>query len=326
MSTTTTRAALVKPATSEFYDVTIFNANADKIDNLVGFTPATSTTRPSTPIAGQGVLESDTGAALVSNGSSPASASWSYLHGTGGPATLGATGAQAALRIQTTATISGNRVVDFRKSGDTNASFIQDFDGRMQWGPGGSTNVDVNLYRASAGVLKTDNTINAVTDVQVNGSSLSRGVVGGRQITGTNNLGPTITTTETEPTNMDSGSVALSSNRRYRITVRFKALGSVANDIYSLKIRVGATAGTGGNQLRENVFTILANGIGYTDEFSTDYETGSSPGSLVFTMTAVRVSGSGNIQFQGGAAGLANPVGVVVKDEGPANVLTTTAS
>ncbi len=325
MSTTTTRAALVKPATSEFYDVTIFNANADKIDNLLGFTPASSTTRPSTPLNGQGVLESDTGAAIVSNGSSPASASWNYLHGTGGFTTVGATGPTAALRIQTTSTISGNRCVDFRKSGDANASFIEDFDGKMQWGPGGSGAPDVNLYRASAGVLKTDQTINANADIQVAGVSLSRGCIGGRVITGTNNLGSAITTTETEPTNMDSGSVTLAANRRYKIWCRFKALGSVSSDVFSLKLRVGASAGTGGNQLRENVFTILSSGIGYTSEFTADYETGSA-GAQVFSMTAARVSGTGNVQFQGGAAGTANPIGVFVEDCGPSGKLTTTAS
>jgi hypothetical protein len=325
MSTLTTRAALVKPATSEFYDVAIFNANADKIDTLLGFTPASSTTRPSTPLTGQGVLESDTGAAVVSNGSSPASASWVGLHGTGGFTTVGATGATAALRIQTTGAISGNRCVDFRKSGDANASFIQDFDGKTQWGPGGSGGPDVNLYRASAGVLKTDQTINGNTDVQVGGVSLPRGILGGRAITGTNNLGSAITTAETEPTNMDSGSVTLAANRRYKITCRFKALGSVANDVFVLKLRVGASAGTGGTQIRENVFTILAPSIGYTSEFTADYETGSA-GAQVFSMTAIRASGTGNIQFQGGAVGTANPVGVYVDDDGPAGKLTTTAS
>jgi hypothetical protein len=319
MSTNTTRAALVKPATTEFYDIAIFNANADKVDTLLGFTPATSTTRPSTPITGQGVLESDTGAAIVSNGSSPASASWNYLHGTGGFTTVGATGASAALRIQTTSTISGNRVIDFRKSGDANAAFIADFDGKMQWGPGGSGGPDTNLYRSAASTLRTDG------DFLVAGISVSRGIIGGRAITGTNNLGSAITTTETEPTNMDSGSVTLTTGRRYKIWVRFKALGSVGGDIFVLKIRYGASAGTGGTQIREYVFTAHAASVGYTQEFSGDYEPASS-GAVVFTMTAARASGTGNIQFQGGAASLANPVGVFVEDMGAANKLTTTAS
>lgn len=325
MSTTTTRLALVKPATSEFYDVAIFNANADKIDSIAGFTDCTSTTRPSTPFTGQGIRESDTGALLVSNGSSPASASWGYIHGTGGFTTLGATGATAALRIQTTGTISGNRVIDFRKSGDANACFISDFDGRMQWGPGASAGPDVNLYRASSGVLKTDQTINANTDMQVGGVTLPRGIIGGRVITGTNNLGAAITTTETEPTNMDSGSVTVATGRRYKIWVRFKALGSVTGDVFVLKIKFGASAGTGGTQIREYILTIHANGIGYTNEFSADYEPASS-GATFFTLTATRASGTGNVQFQGGGTSVTNPVGVFVEDLGASGRLTSTAS
>lgn len=333
MSTATTRAALVKPATTEFYDVAIFNANADKIDNLLGFTPCTSNTRPSAPIAGQGILESDTGAALVSNGSSPASASWSYLHGTGGFTTVGGTGATAALRIQTTATISGNRVIDFRKSGDTNACYIADFDGRMQWGPGGSGGPDVNLYRVSSGMLKTDQSVTVsntlfAASVQAGGALLEqidRGIVGGRQITGSNNLGSTITTTETEPTNMDSGSVTLTAGRRYRIWCRYKATFSVANDQFLVRIRQGASAGTGGVEIREEPVVASATGLGFTRDIVAEYEAASS-GAVVFSFTAIRLSGTGNVQFSGGGSGSTNLVGVWVEDNGPSAKLTTTAS
>lgn len=247
MSTTTTRAALVKPATSEFYDVTIFNANADKIDGLLGFTPATSTTRPSTPITGQGVLESDTGAAIVSNGSSPASASWVGLHGTGGFTTVGAVGPSAALRIQTTSTLSGNRAYDFRKSGDTNAAHIMDFDGRMQWGPGGSGGPDVNLYRSSAGVLKTDQAL-AAANLSVSGSGTVNGlavlgVVGGkRYVTGGTIAGPTSGTTE-GLCNVDTGSISYAANSEYLVEFEMNFTNTVANDTFDFIIRDTNLAG-----------------------------------------------------------------------------------
>jgi hypothetical protein len=79
MSTTTTRLALVKPITSEDVDVTILNANSDKIDTVAGMVYASSSTRPSTPFQGQPVYESDTGNTLVHNGSSPASGGWEYI-------------------------------------------------------------------------------------------------------------------------------------------------------------------------------------------------------------------------------------------------------
>jgi hypothetical protein len=247
MSTVTTRAALVKPATSEFYDVTIFNANADKIDNLLGFTSATSTTRPSTPITGQGVLESDTGAAIVSNGSSPASASWSYLHGTAGFSTVGAVGISAALRIQTTSALSGNRVFDFRHSGDVNAAHIMDFDGRMQWGPGGSGGPDVNLYRSASGVLKTDQALSA-TNLTVSGSGTVNGlsvmgVVGGKRfVTGGTIAGPTSGTTE-GLCNVDTGSISYAANSEYLVEVQMNWTPTVANDTFDWIIRDTNLAG-----------------------------------------------------------------------------------
>lgn len=65
MSTSTTRLGLVKPAVTEDYDVSVFNANADKADAAVGRTVCTSTTRPSSPYLGQQILETDTGNQLT---------------------------------------------------------------------------------------------------------------------------------------------------------------------------------------------------------------------------------------------------------------------
>lgn len=76
MPTTTTRLALTKPAGSENIDVSVLNANADKIDSVMGFQPVTSTTRPAAPFSGQTIRETDTGATYVHNGSTPASAGW----------------------------------------------------------------------------------------------------------------------------------------------------------------------------------------------------------------------------------------------------------
>jgi hypothetical protein len=49
-------------------------------------------------------------------------------------------------------------------------------DGLLGWGSGAAAR-DTNLYRASANVLQTDDTFNAVIDVQRNGISLPRGVM-----------------------------------------------------------------------------------------------------------------------------------------------------
>jgi hypothetical protein len=60
MASTTARLGLTLPDPADTVDVTQLNADFTTIDNTVGFTPCTSTTRPSTPVAGQAIYETDT--------------------------------------------------------------------------------------------------------------------------------------------------------------------------------------------------------------------------------------------------------------------------
>jgi hypothetical protein len=152
-----------------------------------------------------------------------------------------------------------------------------------------------------------------------------RGIVGGRVISGANNLGGPITTAETMPTNMHSGNVALLPNRRYRVHCRYKFQGTVAGDTWVMRLRVGTAAGTG-NQLRQDVQSTDNPAFGYTFDVFGEYETGGAAESRVFSLTAGRVGGTGSVQFVGGDAGAANPVGVWVEDIGHAAVLTVVAS
>lgn len=153
-----------------------------------------------------------------------------------------------------------------------------------------------------------------------------RGIIGGRTITGTAALGGAIGGTETMPANMNSGTVSLLAGRRYRIHARYKVVGSTSNDDFILRIREGASGGSGGNQIREHVHRVTASAFGYTFDFFADYETGSSAVSKVFSVTAILVGGTGTLQFYGGDTGSANPVGVFVEDVGTAGLLTVTAS
>jgi hypothetical protein len=298
MSTNTARAALVKPATSEFYDVTIFNSNADKIDNLLGFTPATSSTRPSTPINGQGVLESDTGSAIVSNGSSPASASWNYLHGTGGPTTVGATGATAALRIQTTSTISGNRCVDFRKSGDANSSFICDFDGKMQWGPGGGTSPDTNLYRSAAATLKTDQNLVVAGNVTIAGNGVVKPLAGVLVVTA-GTLLTTSGTTEADVTNLDlTSNITVKSGNYYRLNLNIAGQATTNADDFQFRIRRTTTlTGTVVGDFR----WIVASAAVVNDQrtWSVIWKCPSGSTTEHFYVSVQRVLGSGTMVVQG---------------------------
>ncbi|MGW3421283.1 glycosyl hydrolase family 28-related protein [Streptomyces phaeochromogenes] len=77
MSSTTTRLGMLKADGNENVNVlTQINNNFDAIDQNVGYRSCTSVTRPTTVWSGLSIRESDTGALYVSNGSSPASASW----------------------------------------------------------------------------------------------------------------------------------------------------------------------------------------------------------------------------------------------------------
>ncbi|MFC5053640.1 hypothetical protein [Saccharothrix xinjiangensis] len=143
----------------ENYSVETVNNNSIKVDTAVGFEAVTSSTRPSAPYNGKPIRETDTGSVYFSNGSSPASGSWVPIVVASGPVLVGNVGASAPLRIHTTSTLSGNRLLEGRRSGETHVGFLVDFDGRWQWGPGGSTPPDTNLYRSAAGVLRTDNNL-----------------------------------------------------------------------------------------------------------------------------------------------------------------------
>jgi hypothetical protein len=319
MATTTTRLALRKPAGTDLVNVsTDLDANYDLIDAVVGFTNCTSTTRPSAPFTGQGIRESDTGAALVSNGSGPASASWTYLHGTGGSTTVGATGATAALRIQTTGTISGNRCVDFRKSGDANASFIQDFDGKMQWGPGGSGGPDVNLYRSTVGTLKTDQSLLVAGNVSVSGSAAITGntnisgnitiagngvtkPLAGVLVTSAPNLGVTSGTTELNLAKLALAPAALTvtSGRFYALCLMIEGNASVANDQFQFQVRYGtALSGTSIASWRFQVANVTA----FNDSkfWSVPWQCPSTDAAAKFYISVLRSAGTGTFTVTGG--------------------------
>lgn len=152
------------------------------------------------------------------------------------------------------------------------------------------------------------------------------GIIGGVQITGSNALGAAISTVETMPTSMNSGTVALMPLRRYRIHVRSKPQSMTAGDAFVFRIREGASAGTAGNQIRQWVVDANVATAAYTYDNWGEYETGASAVSKVFSFTAVRVSGSGSVAFSGGDTGSTNLVGVWVEDIGPAAKLTSIAS
>jgi hypothetical protein len=187
--------------------------------------------------------------------------------------------------------------------------------------------------------VKTDLAVNLVDNTSDAGKPVSTaqqaaldnkagGIVGGRTITGLNNLGSAIGGVAAMPTNMNSGAVALAANRRFLIHVRFKCQGSNNNEDFLLRVFEGTaawTSGAPGNQIRQHVYRTVANTLGYTNDIFADYET-SGAVTRWFSLTAILINGTGTAQFMGGDTGSTNLVGVFVYDNGPAGKLTVTAS
>lgn len=141
--------------------------------SVAGFTVCTSGTRPATPFQGQMIFETDTSKLWFYTGTAWAQipdASAAYTTNSTETIVAGATGTAAPLAVQSTATAVGNRAVGLRGSGDSQDRYTTDFDGKQQWGPGGSTAPDTNWYRTSAGTLKTDGSIVVQNGLTVNGS------------------------------------------------------------------------------------------------------------------------------------------------------------
>lgn len=165
MSTNTSRLGLLKPAGTETVNVaTQLNNNLDAIDLNMNFRVCTSSTRPSVVYAGMSIYETDTGNCYVSNGTAPASASWtSQLVTSSGTITITGTNL-----LNLSGSASGDDKLTATVSGDANKRFKIKADGRHWWGDGTATQ-DVNLYRSAANTLKTDDVFSALVETTTSG-------------------------------------------------------------------------------------------------------------------------------------------------------------
>jgi len=85
-----------------------------------------------------------------------------------------------------------DKALGIRVIGDTVSRLNILANGHIDWGPGGSTAVDTNLYRNAAGEAKTDNSLTVNGNVTVGGAQL---LAGGSGVIGVNNAGTAPTTT-----------------------------------------------------------------------------------------------------------------------------------
>lgn len=165
--TTTTKLGLVKPTpgTAENVSRSTMNTDSDKIDDAVGFKVVTAATRPTGTDAwgGRAIRETDTGFLYVRDA---AGATWRQI--------LADTGAgfianDQLIDVRRTGTGAAHRV---RNIGDTNPRLEIDSNGVINWGAGGGSATDTNLFRDSASLLRTND------GLRVDGSLDVRGVMG----------------------------------------------------------------------------------------------------------------------------------------------------
>ncbi|WP_435279347.1 hypothetical protein [Streptomyces sp. 1222.5] len=155
--------------------------NLDKLDLAVGFQACTSTTRPSTPFSGKPIFETDTSyRSYFSNGTSPASASWveipngsatynsNLTMASGKQINLGGSGSPASIAVLNT--LAGTDMLTGRVTGDTQSRFVLDTDGTMNWGPGGASATDVNLFRSATNTLRTNDNLTVDLALSVGGA------------------------------------------------------------------------------------------------------------------------------------------------------------
>lgn len=94
--------------------------------------------------------------------------------------------APTAPNVQWIAAAAADAQLGNKVSGDTTNRFQMDSNGKMQWGPGGATAVDTDLYRASASVLETDGSLTVGSAVTAASATLSEAGASGKVLQVTN--------------------------------------------------------------------------------------------------------------------------------------------
>lgn len=102
------------------------------------------------------------------------------------------TGAPTAANALVTSNGATDNALGLSVSGDTVNRLSVLASGKMNWGPGGGTAADTDLYRSAAGILSTDQTLTATTGVQVGGTTTTFG--GGTGVLGISNASVVPTT------------------------------------------------------------------------------------------------------------------------------------
>jgi hypothetical protein len=243
MSSVTTRVSLYKPVGIENVNVTTdLDNNWDKIDTNLNYrvvASATARNAISPTWAGLNVRQTDDGTCWVSNGTLPVSASWDQI-----PTAITYV---SALNISAAAT--GTIVFKQRLGSDANNKFQIRGDGRFDWGAGGGSAVDTNLYRQGADILRTDDALQvggtlAVTgDITASSGKLNLGASGTirNQLSGVTTIANTVTETVVAAFTIPANEAVVGSVYKIRVMGRASTTGTPT---FVLKTRINGVAGT----------------------------------------------------------------------------------
>lgn len=269
------------PETGDFLDIDVLNANMDQIDGVISFTVCTSSTRPGTPFQGQGIIEADTGRAYI------------YVDSTWRQLVVG--GARTFLNLEVERPAGSDWVLSGHVAGDAQKRLILDASGRIQWGPGGSTALDTNLYRGGADLLKTDDSLMAAGFVTGNAVESIRNTASGL-----------ITTTETV---IQSVSFNAISGAKYLVQATQHFQSTVVNDLGILRLRyaAGSSVTTAGTQLTAIYPNASTANRGVPYSFGKIF-TAPSTGQFTVGVTLVRDAGTGSLTSHGQAGKAENSI------------------
>lgn len=193
---------------------------------------------------------------------------------------------------QLIAAAAGDKLLGLKVSGDTVARLVGDSNGKLSWGPGGTTAADTTLYRSAAGTLKTDTALTVGTTLTAANGVINAASGTGVAVTATSGTGVAVTGSTAgqslvSATGADSTSNALAAG--------------VTGDAYDrVRLQVNGTLNIGpGTATRDTTVGRAAAGLLYTPK-----------NLLVGGSTALGDNGVGELQLADVAAvPTTNPTG-----------------
>lgn len=210
-------------------------------------------------------------------------------------ATLGIT---SSASLNATVASTASNVVTVSTAGDANKRFRVDGNGKLEWGAGGASAVDTNLYRSASNELTTDDSLVIVGNLTVSGIG---------QVTYVRKASDQSRASNVTPSNDNTLTFAMAASAVYDVEccVAFKSTSTtpdirtawtVPASATGVKFTLGATTTSGTYISRSD-----ANASFTVDSFTTNeqYQLDSSGNSqMVYERGIVTTSSSGTFGFQ----------------------------